>query len=209
MPGPDFFVGVSSYGGSVRRGTWSRGVMSLFFGKSVYRVVACLVMVFVAVACRQQQAPPEEDEGELTLQSPSGQATGTIEAGRVIEHLKANQLPIGRTDVYNAENDPSKRLGRPGEYIGKAVFHDTRHPLSLLQGQDVISFQSSGGVVETFSTVEHLETRKQTLEAARRQFPGAPPEYQYSNGVILLRLGHVLTPDQAKQYETALASFRG
>ncbi len=178
--------------------------MSLFFGKLVLRILAGLAVVFLAAACRQE-APPDEEE--LLVQTPSASAPA-VDVAKVVDHLKANELPIGRTDVYNAENDPSKRLGRPGEYIGKAIFHDTRMPLTLLEGQDVIGFQNSGGVVETFTSPEDVESRKQTLEAARRQFPGAPPEYQYSNGVILLRLGHVFTPDQAKQYEAALASFQ-
>lgn len=162
-------------------------------------------MISLGVACRQQ--PPPDDD--FTLESPSPGITRQVEAGAVIEHLKAQQLPIGRSDVYNAENDPAKRLGRPGQYVGKAIFQDSRMPLEKLQGMDVIAFQSSGGVVETFNNTGDLEDRKKALEAARKQIPQAAPEYQYTNGVILLRLGHILTPDQAKQYEQALASFQG
>lgn len=127
----------------------------------------------------------------------------------MIEHLKANQLPIGRVDVYNAETDPLDRLGRPGQYVGKAVFHDTRKELvRQQQEEDVISFQNSGGIVEIFASVADLDGRKRALDVARQQFPAAPPEWQYSNGVILLRLGHVLTPEEAAQYEAALKSFQ-
>ncbi|HEX2054119.1 MAG TPA: hypothetical protein VHJ78_10395 [Actinomycetota bacterium] len=127
----------------------------------------------------------------------------------MIEHLKASRLPIGRVDVYNAETDPLKRLGRPGEYIGKAIFQDSRMPLEMQQGSNVISFQNSGGIVETYRSAEELQARKRELDVARQQIPGALPEYNYINGVVLLRLGHVLTPQQAAEYENALKSFQG
>ena len=157
----------------------------------------------MASACRQA---PEEDDG-FNLQTPG--ATGSsIDAGAVVEHLKTSNLPIGRVDNYNAETDPVSRLGRPDQYVGKAIFHDTRLPLVLQQGQDVIAFQSSGGIVEVFLNPGDLKARIDSLELARKQFPAAFPEYQYTKGVILIRLGHVLTPEQAAGYEAALASFQ-
>ena len=163
-----------------------------------------LLIVCLAAACRQN-APSQDDEFEL--QTPEATGSGQIDAGAVVEHLKASGLPIGRVNVYNAETDPVSRLGRPGQYIGKAIFQDSRLPLVLQQGQDVISFQSSGGIVETFNNVAELEDRKKALDLARQQFPAAFPEYQYNNGVVLLRLGHVLTPEQAAAYEAAIASY--
>ncbi len=149
-------------------------------------------------------------DDEFDLVKPDAEAvSGQIDAGKVVEHLKTAKMPIGRVDVYNAETDPVKRLGRPGQYIGKANFQDSRLPLVLQQGQDVISFQNSGGIVEIFNNTAELEDRKKALDLARQQFPAAFPEYQYSNGVVLLRLGHVLTPEQAAGYEAALASFQG
>jgi hypothetical protein len=167
-----------------------------------------LSVVCLGVACRQQ--PPPDDD--FTLESPGDQSpgvSGQVDPALVIEHFKAQQLPIGRSDVYNAENDPFKRLGRPGQYVGKALFQDSRMPLEKLPDMDVIAFQSSGGIIEIFNNTSDLQDRKEALELARKQFPTAAPEYQYTNGVILLRLGHIFTPDQAEQYEQALASFQG
>lgn len=164
-----------------------------------------LCLVFVGLGCRQDVSP----EDDFDLATPGTGVSGQIDAGSVVEHLKASNLPIGRVDVYDAETDPTKRLGRPGQYVGKANFQDARLPLVLQQGQDVISFQNSGGIVEVFSNTADLEDRQKALDLARQQFPAAFPEYQYSNGVVLLRLGHVLTPDQAAEYEVALASFQG
>lgn len=180
-------------------------MIGLLSGRFLLRIVTGLLIVSLAAACRQN-APSEDDEFELKTPGTTG-ATGQIDAGAVVEHLKASGLPIGRVNVYNAETDPVSRLGRPGQYIGKAIFQDSRLPLVLQEGQDVISFQSSGGIVEIFNNPGELEDRKKALGLARQQFPAAFPEYQYSNGVVLLRLGHVLTPEQAAAYEAAIASF--
>lgn len=184
--------------------------MGLFSGKFLLRILIGLSLLCLAVACRQN-APTGDDDFELLTpgEGAGAGAAGEIDAGAVVEHLKAAGMQIGRVDVYNAETDPVSRLGRPGQYIGKAIFQDSRLPLVLQQGQDVISFQNSGGIVEVFPSTVELEDRKKALDLARQQFPAAFPEYQYSNGVILLRLGHVLTPEQAAGYEAALASFEG
>lgn len=181
-------------------------MIGLSSGKFLLRIVTGLLIVCLAAACRQN-APTEEDEFDLKTPGTT-EAGAEIDAGAVVEHLKASNMPIGRVNVYNAETDPVSRLGRPGQYIGKAIFQDSRLPLVLQQGQDVISFQNSGGIVEVFNNTDELEDRKKALDLARQQFPAAFPEYQYSNGVILLRLGHVLTPEQAAEYEAALASFQ-
>lgn len=172
-----------------------------------FRSFFSLLLVLAAAGC-QSEAPPE-DEG-FTIQTPGdGNTTaGQVEPAQLIEHLKANDLPIGQVDIYNAENDPASRLGRPGQYTGKANFHDSRFPLVMLTGTEVINFQNSGGTIETFASVEDLEARRTALETALAQIPTAPPEYRYSSGTVLLRLGHVLTPDQAAQYEAALQSFQ-
>jgi hypothetical protein len=180
------------------------GVICLFSGKFLVRILLSLTVICLASACRQA---PEEDEG-FNLQTPGAATSTPIDAAAVVEHLKASNQPIGRTDVYNAETDPVSRLGRPNQYVGKAIFHDTRLPLVLQQGQDVISFQNSGGIVEIFADAGDLKARIESLELARKQFPAAFPEYQYSKGLILIRLGHVLTPEQAAGYEAALASFQ-
>lgn len=185
-------------------------VIVLLPGKLARSVALGLLLLALATACRQE-APPEEDEsGGLSLETPAAPAaSGPIDPARVLDHLKANQLPIGRIDTYTAENDPANRLGRPGQYIAKAIFHDTRHPLEFQQDeQNVISFQQSGGVVEIYASVQDLEARRRALDLIRQQIPAAPPEYQYINGVVLIRLGSALTPDQAAAYEAALKTLQ-
>lgn len=172
------------------------------------RLIAIACVVFLAAGCRPVPPPEDDFDLEQTQQEPGGPFQPADVSG-LLDHLRQAGLPIGRVDIYDAENDPATRLGRPNQYVGKAIFQDERFDLVLHQGQDVISFQMCGGVVEVFTNNEDLEARIEALEAARAQIPGLPPEYQLVNQGILLRLGHVLTPDRAAEYEAALNSFQG
>ena len=173
-------------------------------GRSAVRILLTLCLV-VTAGCRPE--PPPDDEG-FGIQT-SGPTDEELGPERVIEHLRANQIPIGEVEVFTAENDPNTRLGRPGQYTGKANFHDTRFQMVKLTDSEFMNFRHSGGTVEIFATEEDLAARTTALDTALAQIPTAPPEYRYSQGTVLLRLGHVLTPEQAQQYDAALASFQG
>jgi hypothetical protein len=166
------------------------------------RTFIFLMLAVVMVACAQRAPGPEADD-EVT---PPAAAQSPPDIGAMINHLKVSGLPIGRVDVYTAENDPFKRLGRPGEYVGKAVFHDTRFPLPP---DDFIQWAAWGGTIETFSDAADLEAWKKRIQLAREEDPTALPEYQYEKGLALVRVGTVVTPDQARAYEAAIASFPG
>src|SRR4051794_9264479 len=49
-------------------------------------------------------------------------------AGQVIKQLQAADVPIDASQELTAANDPNELLGRPGQYTGKAFFHDARLP---------------------------------------------------------------------------------
>lgn len=155
--------------------------------------------LLLLLACTPKP-PPDEN---LTASGP-GQKPPDLAA--FIQHLKTSGLPIGRADIYTAENDPFKRLGRPGQYVGKVVWHDTRFQLPP---ENFIEWGLWGGTAETFSSAEDLNQWKAKIKKAQDAAPAAPPEYQYEKGLMLVRLGGVLTPDQAKAYEAALNAFQG
>ena len=168
----------------------------------VVRSLALLTLPIAMVACAQRTVP--EDDTGITSPAAQGQTPPDITA--LVNHLKASGIPIGRVDIYTAENDPFKRLGRPGEYVGKAVFHDTRFPLPP---GDFTQWGAWGGTIETFANSKDLESWKKRIVLARERDPIAPPEWQYEKGLALVRIGNVVTPDQARAYETAIASFPG
>ena len=115
-------------------------------------------------------------------------------ADAVVAQLKASGIPIGQTVALTAETDPNKLLGRPGQYTSKATFADTRLPATAAPSLD------AGGSVETFASQADAVARFDYLKRVTAG-NGALAEYDYMHGQALLRLSHMLTPDQAIAYE--------
>lgn len=124
-------------------------------------------------------------------------------AAAVVAALKAKGLPIGSVIVYTAATDPNHLLGRPNGYDSKASFTDTRiKPSDSTQGN-----VDAGGSVEVFAAAADAQARKTYIQAAEKSAPIVGTEYDYVTGRVLLRVSSVLTPDQAQQYEAALAGI--
>ena len=163
-----------------------------------------LVLVVALTACTTRSDPENLD---IVGSDAAGGPAVQVDPARVIDHLKAAGLPLERVDFYNAENDPFKLAGRPDRYTTKAVFHDTRFNPEACSEIEVLAWDECGGTVESFASASDLRKWTSAIVIAREQTPNAPPEYRYENGLTLLRLGHVLTPDQAQDYEAAFKSF--
>jgi hypothetical protein len=115
------------------------------------------------------------------------------------------QVPTGAlTNVYTADTDPNKLLGRPGGYLSKTAFSDSRVRPSLL-GASVDSL-GRGGSVEVFGDEEAATTRHNYLQEIGKRAP-VFTEYDYQNGPVLLRVSHQLSPSQAADYESALKAL--
>lgn len=135
--------------------------------------------------------------GAWLIFSPS---SAPPDAAEVVQRLEDRGLPVGEVETYNAENDPNKLLGRPGQYTGKATFKDTGlEPDSITEEFDV----QNGGSAEVFETEEDAGRREEYLNAISESAPMFA-EYTYREDRVLLRLSHSLTPGQAEEYEDAL-----
>ena len=122
-------------------------------------------------------------------------------AADVVDQLKAQGIPIGQSVIYTAETDPNHQLGRPNGYASKVNFNDTR--LKFSENFDT----DSGGSIEVYPSSSGASERKKYIDGIGKALPGLT-EYSYLKGSILLRVSHVLTPDQAKEYEGALKKIK-
>lgn len=161
----------------------------------------------------ETSTPPEvqiTDEGSESPDSP--ESPEAAEAAAVVEHFKAEGLPIGRFDAYSAETSPFSSIGGARLYKGLAIFNDTRVEPVTFEDSDVLKFDQSGGIVEIFASPEELQTRAQQIDAVRQlaaeRGTELEPEFQAVQGTILLRLGHVME-EWVGEYEAALASYQG
>lgn len=57
-----------------------------------------------------------------------GETAPPPSAADTVQQLKAQGVPISKVETYTEENDPNKLQGRPGQYVGKANFRDSRVP---------------------------------------------------------------------------------
>lgn len=63
-----------------------------------------------------------------------------------------------------------------------------------------------GGSVEVFATEDEAKSRAEYIETIAKSMPFAT-EYHYTVDGILVRVSRLLTPSQAKDYETAVKSL--
>lgn len=172
-----------------------------------------------------QSPPPATHGGQRTTESSSQPApapTRETTPAAVVLHLKSKGLPIGRVKTFSEADDPNSLLGRPGQYTGKANFHDTRlrepvnpgpcDPVGPGQDEPVCHDEprdpevGDGGSVEMFGTEGDAKRRFDYVSAIARS--GGPfSEYAYVHGNVLLRISNELTPTQAREYEDALKSL--
>lgn len=123
-------------------------------------------------------------------------------AQEVLDALKNSGVPIGENIAFTAETDPNELLGRPGQYLSKINFRDTRlaveHPdeFSVQDGGSIEVFPNSAGAA---GRAQYLQTFSQSLSFLA--------EYDFQQGPVLLRLSHRLTPEQAQVYADILAGL--
>lgn len=165
-------------------------------------IFACLFCVLLLSACGSASG-----SSGATPSQPVRTPTPTPKpkpktAEQLAQALKDAGLPIGEVKVLTAETDDL--LGRPGQYTSKANFVDTRIGQDKLTGitnKDV----SPGGSIEVFASSDDLKARKTLIDTLTKSF--SVPEYDYQNGLFLLRVSGILTPDQAKEYDAKLQAI--
>ena len=100
---------------------------------------------------------------------------------------------LGNVVIYTEDTDPNHLLGRPGQYIGKLNFGDTRY-----KNQKAEDFAT----IEIFKTEAERDARYDYVDSVTKGTPFFMYQYKHEN--LLMRLPHEMTPTQAKEYEAAL-----
>jgi CheY-like chemotaxis protein len=141
------------------------------------RVFGLLLLVPLVVAC---QAMPV--------------ATPPMDGQALANHLRSSPLPITQVEVFTAESDTNQLLGRPTQYIAKVSWRDSR-----------LTDTISRPTIEGFANMADLNQRATYTEAISKS-GGAFAQYIFRNDrrLLLMRLPHELTPDQAEEYRAWL-----
>jgi hypothetical protein len=123
-----------------------------------------------------------------------------LRAVLALRRLEQEGLPIGSYVNYTAATDRNHLLGRPGQYVSKVNFQDTRIDVKDALGPTDIT---AGGSIETFdneSDAEHRYDYVHAISTGSSLFA----EYEYLRGTVLFRISNLLTPTQAVEYERGL-----
>ena len=149
--------------------------------------MAALAIVSMVAACGGET--PQQN-GKAPQQEIV--AAPTIDA--VLKAFKEKALPIEAVEIYTAETDPNKLLGRPNQYTGKANFVDSRH-------KDA----GDSNAIEVFETAEAAKSRHDYVEQVTKDIPMLV-QYLILSDRVLVRLDKALTPTEVDAYRAAITS---
>lgn len=115
----------------------------------------------------------------------------------VLDAFTAAGLPLQDVTVYTAENDPNSLLGRPGQYIEKANWNDSRYPADDPDGANTI---------EVFPDEAAMVKRRDYIASVTGDSPMLL-QYMQAHRNALVRLDKQITPDQAAEYKRVLETL--
>jgi hypothetical protein len=147
-------------------------------GHDMKKILLFLLMVLMMTGCSaEKKAELPHAEGLLT-------------------ELKGKNSNLEKIQAFTAETDPNEKLGRPGYYISKADFSDTRLEQ---EGSEYLV----GGTLETFSSKGDCNKRAEYLNKMNDPSIGflAVNQHIYKYDKVLLRVDYSLTSEQAEEYK--------
>lgn len=118
---------------------------------------------------------------------------------QVVGAFKRAGIPLGKVIYYAEATDSNKLLGRPGQYVQKASWADSR-----IEQYDPTD--PTGGTVEVFDSTDSMQNQWDYLSGFVSS-GGFFAQYMYKGANVIVRVEHDLTPKQAKQYVHAEVSL--
>lgn len=120
---------------------------------------------------------------------------GTVTGDSLAAALGASGLPVVAVQVWTAETDVNKLLGRPGQYTGKVSWTDSRLTAP------------AGGTVEVFSDAPAMDAWFTYTDTLSKNPLLSQYIYRNDARLLIMRLSHELTPDQAAEYRAWLSAL--
>ena len=128
-----------------------------------------------------------------------------MDAATALADLEDAGLPITDSAVITETNDANDLIGRPGQYVSKVAFADSRLGVPIDPAEPG---NEGGGSIEVFADNADAQVRSDYIQEALQSLgPIAGTEYHYLAGPILVRVTGELPPSVAAEYETAVAGL--
>jgi hypothetical protein len=120
------------------------------------------------------------------------------DASAIAKDIESQVDSVTKTVEITEDNDPNDLIGRPGGYEQAVSIYDSRATCD--SELDI----TCGAKVEVFATEAGAKDRRDYLVNIVSQTGGLLSEYDYLDGVVLLRVNGQLKPSEAEEYEAAL-----
>lgn len=145
------------------------------------KILALIITILLFSGCSSEPKKKELPSSEILLQE-----------------LQEKNVNLSEIQVFNEETDPNGNLGRPGNYISKADFADSR--------LEQVGEYLCGGTIETFSSEDDCQKRYEYLDGFDDPSLGilGLNQYMYKYDKVIFRVSFDLTPEQAEEYKTQM-----
>ena len=183
--------------------------------------IAAGLLGLMAAACSSGGSDPKP---------PATTTAPALTAKQFIQRFKQAGLPVGKTTCFDEDTDPNDLLGRPGGYVEKCDWSDTREqpttepttaqgqscsdpdidPLDkqLCEGAAAEDVDLIGGSIETYDTPEGARERAEYLRGFEGVLSAGYVFVVPDGGRWVLRIDRELPPTQAERYhQVMLAQF--
>lgn len=172
--------------------------------KHMILALPALSALFLFSGCGAGAPPPAgastPSAAPASINTPS--PVLSLDPASFLAAMKQAGLPIAETVIYTADTDPNKLLGRPGQYLAKANWHDSRLPAPSAPDDPQVS---DGGGVEIYADNAGAQARADYIQGLGKKMPMLA-EYDYVKGPLIMRLSKSLTPAQSADYKKMLDS---
>jgi len=152
----------------------------------VTRIALALAAVLALAGCA---APTPNSTPTATITATAEPVTAASVAAKIKTAVPGVWL-IPITDA----NDPNNLLGRPTGYVAAVIVNDKRVTCDSL-GTDC------GATVEQWPTAADATARSEYIQSILKGGTWLGSEYDYVDGVVLIRVSGALKPSQAKAYD--------
>lgn len=178
--------------------------------KTIIMTITAVAALTAGCSSSAEEVPVAAPSTTAAAPVPSSAAAPTttaesLDAAAVLAELQSAGLPITDSAAVTETNDANNLIGRPGQYVSKVAFADSRVGQPIDQaapGND------AGGSIEVFATASDAQKRSDYIQKSLANLgPAAGTEYHYLTGTALVRVTGVLPPSAAAAYETAVAAI--
>ena len=109
--------------------------------KKIATIMLVSMLAVSATACGGSEGVSNGGEGAIK-EEVEPVYEDLVDSQSLAEQIKAANSNVGEIEAFDESTDPNGNLGRPGEYISKADFEDTR--------LEQYGEYHVGGTIETF-----------------------------------------------------------